>query len=223
MMNPGDGVARVGESHLVEPFTGIRRLEHAAVLGDSTEAGHDTGPDLQPLVVRDGGQLVAAEGPHLLAGKYREHRLGRDGAELENRRHGRSEIGSGGGMVVTRIVPADPAVPEQLLDGEEVEDLRGVPGNESDSRVGVNSCRSESDPPLAERQTPAVAGSEGREVTGHTGDVFVAAQQLVEREGLAQPDQRGTYLRRLVQRGDAASRGQQPDFGSEGMGFRIGS
>jgi hypothetical protein len=99
---------------------------------------------------------------------------------------------------VTPLVHHHAPVPEERAHRREVE--RGGRVARDELALGVNPGRAEPGGALADRETAAVARTEGRQVAAHAGDVVIPAQDLVEGQRLAQPDQLGPDL--LRQRGD---------------------
>ena len=69
------------------------------------------------------------------------------------------------------------------------------------TRVGSEPRRA-----LADGEAEVVAGGELWEVTGHAGDVAIAAQDLVERERLAEMNQGRSYMGGPPERRDPPGR-----------------
>ena len=70
---------------------------------------------------------------------------------------------------------------------------------------------------LADRQASAVACGKDRKVAGHARDVAIAAQDLVECQRLTKPDELGPDVRRTLEAGDSAIRGELADQCDEGV------
>ena len=158
-------------------------------------------------------------GAHLRAGEHREQPQCREGAELEPARHLAREFRPCGGVKDALRVPAHPAIPEERIERGEIEQRWGVSRNEHP--VGMDARRSQSACTLADGETASVAGSVGREMAGHAGDVAIAAQNLVERQRLAEADQCRPNRRRPAQCGDAARRGQLANETGQGVIRRV--
>jgi hypothetical protein len=204
----GDRVRRVRERHVLELGPGIRRLEQTAVLADRTEALHQSGPDVGEIVVRDRGQLVAGKRAHLESIRDREHRLRRQRAELEHLRHLGGDLRSGGCVETALRVDLHASVPEQMLQRVQVERRRRVPRDESCRRRLAR--RPETSAALPDGQALVVPRREGREMARHARDVAIAAENLVEREGLAELRQGGAHVRCGRKRNDSSFRRQLP-------------
>jgi hypothetical protein len=208
-IRPKSSSSAVREGHAFEALPRIGPLEQSAVLPDPAESLHQRAPDQVRPVVGDSGELVVRVGPHLGPVGDREESQGGEGAELEGARHPAGELRARRGVKDTLGVAAHPAVPEQGLQGGQVEQRRGIARDEN--AAGVNAGRAVSRGALADGEAAGVAGSVSRQVAGHARDVAIAAQDLVEYQRLAQPRERRSYPRRTGKAGDPAARRQPAD------------
>ncbi len=104
---------------------------------------------------------------------------------------------------------------------EEIEERRRVPRDELSGRDATRAGPSPVAPWPIERLRPSPVREAGQ-VAGHAGDVVVAAEDLVERERLAEPDQLGPDRSGALERSDPAAGGEDADFGGEGGGTGLG-
>ena len=110
------------------------------------------------------------------------------------------------GVVAALFVALHPAVPEERLRRREVEEGWSVAGDEAALRM--RPARPEAGCALTDRQAARVAGGERRQVAGHAGNVVVAAQDLVEGQNTAEPDERRPDAGRASELSDTAAGGK---------------
>ncbi len=112
----------------------------------------------------------------------------------------------------------DPAIPEERLQGREVEERRGISGDEGSGRM--SSGGTEAQAALADREAPGVTQSVGRQVTRHARDVPVAAQDLVEGQRLPELHQAAPDAGCPGHGSNAPLYGQLPHDGDQRIGRR---